>query len=193
MDKRLVKISKRLSLALRHQPDRLGIQLDAYGRVDLTTLLAQYNAHYQTPIDEKTIRTIMAQSDKQRFAIENGKIWARYGHSVPVKLLQPPAVPPAFLYHGTSHQSAVMIETEGLQKMGRDFVHLSTTVPMAVSVGQRHDPHPVIFQVAAQQAAKDGFLFYPTESQVWLVDQVPARYLTVMHVAGDRSRRPQDT
>jgi putative RNA 2'-phosphotransferase len=178
MDKRLVKISKRLSLALRHQPDRLGIQLDAYGRVNLTTLLAQYNAHYQTPIDEKTIRTIMVQSDKQRFAIENGKIWARYGHSVPVKLLQPPAVPPAFLYHGTSHQSAVMIETEGLQKMDRDFVHLSTTVPMAVSVGQRHDPQPVIFQVAAQQAAKDGLLFYPTESQVWLVDQVPARYLS---------------
>jgi putative RNA 2'-phosphotransferase len=180
MDKQLIKVSKRLSFALRHHPERLGLHLDAYGRVSLATLLAQYNAHYQTPIDEQIIRTIMAASDKQRFAIENGQIRALYGHSIPVKLLQAPAAPPAVLYHGTSHQAAVMIETEGLKKMDRDFVHLSATVSMAVSVGQRRDPRPVIFQVAAQQAAAAGLLFYPTESHIWLVDHVPAKYLTVM-------------
>ncbi len=72
MDKQLIKVSKRLSFALRHHPERLGLHLDAYGRVSLATLLAQYNAHYQKPIDEQIIRTIMADRDKQRVAIYNG-------------------------------------------------------------------------------------------------------------------------
>ncbi|MCH4172275.1 MAG: RNA 2'-phosphotransferase [Lactobacillus sp.] len=181
MDKQFIKISKRLSLALRHHPERLGLKLDAYGRVDLDQLLAHYNAHYQQPIDEGVIRQIMAQSDKQRFAIEAGQIRALYGHSVPVQLLQAPADPPAVLYHGTTHGAAIMIAKEGLRKMDRDFVHLSATIPMARSVGQRREAHPVIYQVAAQHAAAAGLLFYPTKSQIWLVDHVPAQYLTVWH------------
>jgi len=38
----------------------------------------------------------------------------------------------------------------------------------------------VIFEVAAQKAADAGILFYPTESGVWLVDAMPAKFLKII-------------
>lgn len=178
LDHRLTRLSKRLSFILRHHPEKIGVRLDQYGRTDLSNLIQHFNRHYGTPISRSTIEEIIKQSDKQRYVIEGHTIRALYGHSVPVKPLTPPQMPPVYLYHGTSHAAAKLIETEGLKKMDRDFVHLSANPQMAVQVGQRRDPHPVIFQVAAQAAAHHQFLFYPTKSGIWLVDAMPAQFLT---------------
>lgn len=177
LDRQLTRLSKRLSFVLRHHPDKIGIHLDQYGRVNLADLITHFNRHFGTPINEAIIRKIMTQSDKQRYAIEGSMIRALYGHSIPVKPLTPPTMPPEVLYHGTTHSAARFIETEGLKKMDRDFVHLSANVKMAVQVGRRRDPKPVIFEVAASRAAQSGILFYPTESGVWLVDAMPAAFL----------------
>ncbi|GAA3199677.1 RNA 2'-phosphotransferase [Lentilactobacillus kefiri] len=180
MDHQLTRLSKRLSFVLRHHPDKIGIKLDRYGRVDLQTLITKFNQHFGTPISEKIIRKIMRESDKQRYAIEGNTILALYGHSVPVQPLTPPTEPPEKLYHGTTHAAAKFIVDEGLKKMDRDFVHLSANQKMAVQVGKRRDPNPVIFEVAAQKAADAGILFYPTESGVWLVDAMPAKFLKII-------------
>ncbi|KRM09834.1 RNA 2-phosphotransferase [Lentilactobacillus farraginis DSM 18382 = JCM 14108] len=178
LDRQLTRLSKRLSFVLRHHPEKIGIQLDQYGRVNLDTLIKKFNQHYGTPLSKAVIKTIMQQSDKQRYAIEGPTIRALYGHSIPVKPLTPPAMPPEYLYHGTTHAAAELIKTDGLKKMDRDFVHLSANRQMAIQVGRRRDPQPVIFQVAAQQAAKNHLLFYPTKSGIWLVDAMPAAFLT---------------
>lgn len=180
MDHQLTRLSKRLSFVLRHHPDKIGIRLDHYGRVDLQTLIEKFNRHYGTPISEKIIREIMKDSDKQRYAIEGNTIRALYGHSVPVEPLTPPTEPPEKLYHGTTHVAAEFIVDEGLKKMDRDFVHLSANTKMAVQVGKRRDPHPVIFEVAARKAAGSGILFYPTQSGIWLVDAMPANFLKII-------------
>ena len=81
MEKQLVKISKLLSFILRHHPERLGLKLDAYGRVDLDTLIQRFNAHYQVHLDRQVLAAMMRQSDKRRFALEDNRIRAVYGHS----------------------------------------------------------------------------------------------------------------
>ena len=177
MDKQLVRLSKKLSFVLRHQPERIGISLDQFGRVDLQELIQKFNQHYQTPIDTKKIAQISAQSNKQRFAIEGNTIRALYGHSIPVKPLAKKSQPPMFLYHGTSHLAAGLIMQDGLKKMERSFVHLSADFQNAKQVGQRHDPHPVILKIKAQQAASAGILFYPTKSGVWLTDYLPPQFI----------------
>lgn len=181
MDQRLTRLSKRLSFVLRHHPDKIGIQLDPYGRVDLELLIKKFNQHFGTPISKSIIQEIIKDSDKQRYAIEGNTIRALYGHSIPVKPLTPPETPPEKLYHGTTHAAAKLILDEGLKKMDRDFVHLSANLQMANQVGRRRDPHPVIFEVAARNAAASGLLFYPTKSGVWLVDHVPAKFLKIIH------------
>ena len=70
LDKQLTRLSKKLSFVLRHHPDRIGIQLDKFGRADLNDFLKKFNAHYQTPLNKKTIEQIIYQSNKQRFIIE---------------------------------------------------------------------------------------------------------------------------
>ena len=169
-----------MSYVLRHHPEQIGIHLDKYGRVNLRTMIQRFNRYYRgTPLNKEVIRQIMAQSSKKRFAIEGKNIRALYGHSVPVQPLTPPRTPPEILYHGTTHHAAKLIKVEGIKKMDRDFVHLSTTTKMAHQVGARRDPHPVIFNVRARRASQDGEAFYPTASGIWLVDYVPPRYLQI--------------
>lgn len=169
-----------MSYVLRHHPERIGIHLDKYGRVNLATMIHQFNRYYRgTPLNKKVLHQIMTLSSKKRFGVGNGQIRALYGHSVPVKPLTSPKKPPKILYHGTTHHAAKLIRIEGIKKMDRDFVHLSTTVKMAHQVGARRDKRPVIFNVHAERAARDGLAFYPTASGIWLVDYVPPRYLQI--------------
>src|SRR4051794_12977820 len=98
----LVKLSKFLSLVLRHKPEEIGITLDSGGWVAVDELLracAAYGKH----ISRDEVDQLVASSDKQRFALneDRTRIRANQGHSVEVTLDHKPATPPAVLYHGT--------------------------------------------------------------------------------------------
>ncbi|GAA5422002.1 RNA 2'-phosphotransferase [Tetragenococcus halophilus] len=177
MDEKLTKISKQLALVLRHHPEKINITLDEYGRVEINELINKFNAHYSRKIDRQKIEEIINNSPRQRYVIEGTKIRALYGHSVSVLPLQEAVIPPKILYHGTSQAAAKIIQAEGLNKMGREFVHLSEKLETAIKIGSRHDTSPIIFQVYAKKAATDGYAFYSPKSGVWLVENLPAIYL----------------
>jgi putative RNA 2'-phosphotransferase len=61
--------------------------------------------------------------------------------------------------------------------MGRQYVHLSTTLDMALEVGRRKDPRPVIVTVDAGSAADAGITFFAGNDRVWLADAVPPGFL----------------
>lgn len=172
------RLSKRLSLVLRHQPEKIGINLDEYGRVEINELINKFNAHYGQKIDQSQIKQIIKESPRQRYIIEKNYIRALYGHSIPVLPLQAPDIPPEILYHGTSSAAAKIIQSDGLNKMKREFVHLSENLETAKKIGRRHDVKPVIFRINALKAANDGYSFYATKSGIWLVKVLPAHYLT---------------
>lgn len=112
--------------------------------------------------------------------LKNGKICALYGHSIPGIIKRKKAIPPKVLYHGTAHRFLKSIEKEGLLPMGRQYVHLSTDIPMAESVGKRRDNNPAILMVDAEKAAKDGIDFYIGNDEVWLCDHMPSKYLHLL-------------
>lgn len=60
-----VRISKFLSLVLRHEPERVGIALDEAGWTDVEALLAAASAH-GVAITRAQLAEIVATSDKQR-------------------------------------------------------------------------------------------------------------------------------
>lgn len=175
-----VFISKKMSYALRHNPQKYGLTLDEYGYVDLQQFLAAMNRvhHFRPRLTEMTIRKIMHGAKKQRFKIKNGQICALYGHSIPGIIKHPEKVPPKVLYHGTAQRFLPSIEKEGLLPMGRQYVHLSTDVATAEAVGKRRDQHPAILKIDAAAAHKDGIKFYYANDQVWLVDQLAPKYLS---------------
>jgi putative RNA 2'-phosphotransferase len=130
--------SKFLSWVLRHQPQAIGLQLDAQGWASIEDLLRL--AQPTHPLTHAQLQRVVAHSDKQRFAIsaDGLRIRANQGHSIPVDLELIPRTPPDTLWHGTGERFVSAIMREGLKRMGRQYVHLSTDPDTAVKVGRRH-------------------------------------------------------
>jgi putative RNA 2'-phosphotransferase len=179
MDKRrLVTVSKFLSKHLRHSPEELGLTLEPGGWVLVDDLLAGC-ARAGFGVSREELLEVVEKNDKQRFSFdETGqKIRANQGHSTEVDLQLEPVAPPDLLYHGTAEHIVADILRDGIKRMSRHHVHLSTTVAAARTVGARHGK-PVILQVDAAAMHRDGILFYCSANGVWLVDEVPSRYLS---------------
>lgn len=172
-----IKLSKFLSLILRHQPEKIGLSLDAQGWVSIEQLLSQAHTHGQL-IRHDELLDIVAHNDKQRFAIsaDGLRIRANQGHSLDVDLALSAQTPPNVLFHGTASRFLPKILAEGLQPMQRHHVHLSTNAEVALSVGARYGL-PQLLWIDAQQMAADGHVFYCTDNGVWLTDHVAPVYI----------------
>jgi putative RNA 2'-phosphotransferase len=166
-----VRISKLLSLVLRHEPERIGIVLDEHGWTDVDALLAACGAH-GAAITRAELEEVVATSDKQRFALseDRARIRANQGHSVDVDLDLEPAAPPARLYHGTIDRFVASIRKQGLVRGERHHVHLSADVETAIKVGGRRGK-PVVLTVRADEMTDH--TFFRSANGVWLVDHVP--------------------
>ena len=177
MSQRLVTVSKFLSKYLRHEPQALGLVLEPGGWVLIDDLLAGA-AEQSFPISRDELMRVVAESDKQRFAIDEAglRIRANQGHSTAVELQLPDVAPPPQLYHGTVAKFRDSIWASGLQKMNRHDVHLSPDLATATKVGERRGK-PIILLVDTAQLAADGFTFRRSENGVWLTEHVPPRYL----------------
>lgn len=177
-----ISLSKAMSKALRHRPERIGLTLAPDGSVELATLVNALNAHGGWPrqLDESDIMHVVEHGSKQRFAVCDGRIRACYGHSIPVAVAYERATPPPVLYHGTSAHAAAAIQMEGLLPMDRQKVHLSADVSTARQVGGRHGGKTVILQVDAGAAHRDGIAFFYGNDSTWLTDRIPPAYLTRM-------------
>lgn len=169
------RVSKFLSLILRHEPEKVGLTLDEAGWVPVDELLDAVNAHgLRLSLEE--LQEVVDTSDKKRFTIQDGYIRANQGHSVPVDLQLPEAEPPELLYHGTVPRFLDLIRAQGLLKGERHAVHLSPDRATAIKVGTRRGlPH--VLTVKARQMHGDGFKFYLSANGVWLTEHVPPQYL----------------
>lgn len=170
-----IRISKYLAKHLRHEPERIGITLDEHGWVPVDDLLAAA-ARDGFRITRDDLERVVADNDKQRYAIAGDRIRANQGHSVQIDLALEASEPPGRLYHGTVGRFLAAIRAEGLRPMARHHVHLSPDRETATRVGARRGA-PVILSVDAGAMHADGHAFYRSENGVWLTAHVPPRYL----------------
>jgi len=177
MNKRLITVSKFLSKHLRHEPEKLGLNLAPGGWVAVADLLAGA-AKVGFPISREELQQVVAENDKRRFALdETGqRIRANQGHSTEVELQLPETDPPEVLFHGTVERFLDEIRAEGLKKMNRHDVHLSPDVQTAIKVGQRRG-QPIVLAIDSSKMAADGFKFRVSANGVWLTDHVPPQYI----------------
>ena len=175
-----VRVSRRLSLVLRHRPETAGLALDANGWVPVADLLGALG------LTRPELDLIVEGNDKSRFAIarrDDGTDWIRasQGHSrrVEVDLGLDPAEPPAVLFHGTPRDNLGSIRREGLRPGRRHHVHLSPDVATALVVGGRRSFDVVVLRVAAGAMATGGHVFHRSANGVWLTSFVPADRLTL--------------
>lgn len=171
-----VSASRFLSLVLRHRPDLIGLSLDDAGWAEIDALVALSQSH--RPLTRALIETVVATSDKQRFAIsaDGLRIRANQGHSIAVDLALDVVAPPVHLYHGTAARFVEAIRREGLSRRRRHHVHLSADVQTATRVGARRGK-PVVLVIRAAAMAAAGHVFHRSANGVWLTDAVPAAFI----------------
>jgi putative RNA 2'-phosphotransferase len=169
--------SKHLATYLRHTEAHT-LKLTKEGWAHLSDLVN--TGHFTL----EELREIVASDKKMRYAISHDglQIRALQGHSTSqVKMTFEKAVPPIILYHGTSDNRHIdSILKEGLLPMKRHHVHLSATIDVARDVGSRRRGPIVVFEIDTKEMLKDGHTFYRSENEVWLIDRVPSKYLTII-------------
>ena len=172
----LTSTSKFVSLILRHKPEVIGIHLDEHGWADVEELIAGISKtrEFNRTMLEEIVRT----DNKQRFIFNENKtkIRANQGHSIPVDVELPEAVPPDRLWHGTGEKYVASIDQQGLISKSRLYVHLSSDAATATKVGSRHGK-PVFYIVKTKEMYDDGYKFFLSKNGVWLTKEVPVKYL----------------
>lgn len=171
------KYSKRLSLVLRHAPEKAGLVLGEGGWVAVDDLLAGLEKA-GWGMSREMLEEIVATNDKKRFTLspDGQRIRAAQGHSVDIVVDLEPLAPPETLYHGTATRFLDVIMAEGLKPMSRQHVHLSFDTETATKVGQRHGK-PVILTVASGHMHEQGHTFYRADNGVWLSHAIAPAFL----------------
>ncbi|WEK68796.1 MAG: RNA 2'-phosphotransferase [Candidatus Chryseobacterium colombiense] len=172
------KISKFISLVLRHKPEIINLKLDENGWTDVEELITKSKRDSHEGFTFEELNEIVETNDKKRFIFneDKTKIRANQGHSIDIDLALKPQQPPEFLYHGTAQTNIDSILEKGIEKRNRQHVHLSQDKETATKVGMRHGK-PVILTIRTGKMAEDGILFYLSENNVWLTDFVDAKYI----------------
>ena len=179
-EKHCVKLSKFLSLVLRHKPEVASVTLDGAGWASTAQVVQGCQKFCNQAVTESDVEYVVKTNNKKRFefSADGLKIRASQGHSIDsVELGYKPQAPPELLYHGTAAKNLQSILTKGLLKCNRQHVHLSNDVVVAVAVGQRRG-EPIVLTVFAQKMYNYGYEFFLSTNGVWLTKYVSPEYLS---------------
>ena len=175
----LTRLSKFISVILRHRANDFDLHLDPQGYVefaDLKRIVEEKSTDMYS--EEDWHKVLNGELDgKKRFEVKDGRIRALYGHSKVEHVTYEPVTPPEVLYHGTTSQAEKAIRREGLRSMKRQYVHLSGNTERALNVGERRTEHVRLLVVRAAEAHRAGIEFYSPEPEHYLAQNIPPQFI----------------
>ncbi|ALU11613.1 RNA 2'-phosphotransferase [Ignicoccus islandicus DSM 13165] len=166
-DRTKVKISKYMTYLLRHKPDFV----DRHGWVTLDRLLREVRKKFPE-VNLEDIIEIAREDEKGRYEISGNKIRARYGHTFPVTIEMEEDYE-GKLFHGTSCENAMKIINEGIKPMKRTYVHLATTLDIAIENAKRKGKCIVVFEVDPLCLKSKGLKVYKASEKIRVTNYVP--------------------
>lgn len=184
---RRLRLSKLMSALLRHLAGRQELKLSSDGWIGLKEL-ADYIKRWKPVsygwVSEEHLLAVARADAKGRFEDLNGKIRARYGHSVPVNLKLPEDLEVKTLYHGTVERALKAILREGIKPMKRRKVHLTSSLSDAIETAKRRRGRAVILEVNAEKLRAKGFRLLKAGKTVYVTDYVPPDCVTKLDEGG---------
>jgi RNA:NAD 2'-phosphotransferase (TPT1/KptA family) len=172
------RLSRFLSLVLRHRARDFGLAPDAEGFVALEALIGVVERHASPRAGRAEVLAVLADPAQPRFELLGERVRARYGHSNAVDpVAYAPAEPPELLYHGTSPAALAHIRREGLRPEGRQYVHLALERAEAERVSVRRARTPLVLTIRARAAWTAGVVFHSPDGTHFLARSVPAEFV----------------
>lgn len=167
----LLRISRKMSYLLRHNPGSADLEMSERGEVSLHFLAKAVGASVST------VREIVETDGKGRYAIEGRRIWATQGHSVPVTVQHERLSEVGIIFHGTKWEFLESIMQKGLVRGERVHVHLSADIDTAITVAGRRKGDSIILKIDGERMLKDGHEILRSSNGVLLTDSVPWEYV----------------
>lgn len=169
------RMGRFISGALRHFPDDLGLAISPKGWVDLNLLAAVMQERYRWATKKRLI-ALVESDEKGRYEIRNDRIRARYGHSIDVNLDYPDNTHPV-LYYGASPEEADIMLEQGIKPVRQRYVHLSPSREKAWEVASIHTENPIIMEIDAYAAQRDGIIMMQATNEIVLSEEIPPQYI----------------
>jgi putative RNA 2'-phosphotransferase len=175
------RLSKIISLALRHEPKGYDIVIGQNGWTSIEEFITGIRKKHPEfkEITIGDLERVVNLSHKKRHEIKEDQIRALFGHSIAIEKADVISTPPKYLYHGTSYKNYLTIKSQGLKRMQRQFVHMHVNKLEAEKSASRKFKPAITLKVNSKKAFDEGILFYQ-EGDVWLAEQIPAKYIDLI-------------
>jgi putative RNA 2'-phosphotransferase len=172
---KLRTLGKTIEYILLHQPDEFGLFPDSDGSVPIKELMWALHEESEWRFVRRNHLRELAHSGLD-FAFEVGETHIR-PKSRPASRARS-AEPPRVLFYAARRKAYPIIIKQGLRPTNRAHVPLATTGELALRIGRRRDPKPVLVTVHAARAYDAGHEFVSCGELLYLVQQLPADFLS---------------
>jgi putative RNA 2'-phosphotransferase len=171
------QLGKLLHYILGHRPDEFGLVPDQNSFVPLKELhQAIREEEGWSFVRLADIReTLMIQPE--RFEVVGDRIRLRPTEISGPLVDREPVVPPEFLYYGARQKAYPHILRKGLFPTRYPYVCLASQEELALRIGRRRDPNPVLIAVYAAKACEEGIHFSRVQELIYLAESLAPSYL----------------
>jgi putative RNA 2'-phosphotransferase len=169
------ELGKLIEYILFHRPDEFGLFLDDDDSLPIKELM--WALHEETGwkhIRLGHLKELAYSGLELAFTLEETQIRPKRE----VSKTASDTLPPRLLFFGARRKAYPVILKHGLRPGSRLYVPLATTEEMALRIGKRRDPKPVLLTVHAAQAHDSGHPFLTGGDLLYLVKALPARFLS---------------
>jgi putative RNA 2'-phosphotransferase len=184
------ELRKLMTYVLGRRPDEFGLVPDHEGFVRVKDLI---KAISEEPgwgyVRRSHIHEVLITSSDRPFILEEDRIKAA-GCDAAVRPV-PDVVPPKLLYHCVRRKAYPVVCEKGISPMGQHHVFLATTQDMALRIGKRRDPKPVLLTVQARRAGEAGVSSSRQGEFLYMVDHVPVGYFSGPPLPKEKREAPQ--
>lgn len=176
LPRQLEDLAKILTYLLCHRPDEFGLVLDAEGFVPVKQLLQALAAEPGFGhVRRHHLEQLTGLLQPPGFELSGDKI--RSLAPAPAQLRRPGGEPPPLLYIAISPKAHERVFEAGLKAPAGQELLMADTRDLALKVGRRRTPDPVLVTVQAQAAARAGVQFDGYGQNFYLAREIPRRFL----------------
>jgi putative RNA 2'-phosphotransferase len=167
-----VSLSRLVNYALGRAPDEFGLAPDADGFVPIKEFLkALHEEEGLGFVRRSHLEEAARQDGEAAFELTDAAIRST---AMDRPIEYEAAEPPKLLYVGLRRRTWPVVFRNGLSPGGnRPWVVLAVDQDMALRLGRRQDPEPVLVTVRAAAAAEMGYVFRRVGEALWLTDYLP--------------------
>jgi putative RNA 2'-phosphotransferase len=174
-----LSVRRFLAYMLGHRPDEFGLVPDEEGYIPIKDVLMALSEEEGWGFVRKShIEDLLREREEPGFEINNNWIRLIPGSSLLSFGPYPRSTPPKTLYYAARRKAYAVILEQGLTPGGRLFVPLTVDVDLAMRMGRRRDPSPILLTIHAARAYENGIRFSLPQEMIYLVDQLPLDFFT---------------